>query len=450
MKDYNEKTEKRLQKAPIPSLILSFALPSAVSMLVLSLYSLADSYFVSSISPDAGAAVAAMFAMQVLLQTVGYTLGMGGGSLLSRALGRGERERALRYAAASLLGAVLAGTLITALSLVFEKRLIFFLGVDESIYQSAKEYATPLFWSAVPTCMEFVLTHLLRAEGKVVIAMWGQVIGCSLNALLDPLLIHTLGLGLAGASTATLIAQSAVTVFLLSFYLQKRTRITLIQSLGFSTLKELPEILFAGMPSLLRQGLSGGATILFNHAAKGYGASAVTAFSTVNRLFLFAFALCLGFGQGLMPVAGYQFGAGNTQRAKQAYRFSALAATFSMAAISIPIYFFAPQLIAIFSGEEEVISLGARAIRLLSLVLFSHGAVTCTIMYLQAIGKSLAGTLLASARQGIFFLPLLFLLPAKWGLEGLILTQPAADAATLLFAIPFIFYALRVGERKIQ
>lgn len=450
MTDKKQDLQNRMEHTSTPLLVLSFALPCAVSMTVVSLYSLADSYFVSTLSKQASAAVASMFALQILLQTVGYTLGMGSGSLLSRALGKGDRKAASLYASSALLYALLVGAAITLLCLLFQEKLIFILGVDKSIYPDAKNYAVPLFWSAIPTCASFVLTQLLRAEGYATVSMWGQIVGCAVNVVLDPLLIHTLGLGTAGASVATLLAHCATCGFLLRFYLSKKQDFRLFQEPLPRLLTSIGRIVPAGLPSFFRQGLSGVATVLFNHAALRHGPSAITALSTVNRIFLFVFAICLGFGQGLMPVAGYRYGAGDPSGAKRAYGFSAVAATLSTALVSLPLFLFSKNAVAVFSGDEEVIRLGSEALRAVSALLFSHGLVTCTVMYLQAIGSSTSATLLACARQGIFFLPLLFLLPVQFGWSGLVWVQPAADAATLLFAIPFALTAMKAEKKPPQ
>ena len=440
----SQKQHLRMTKEPIPRLILSLSLPTTVSMAVIALYTLADSYFVSSLGTAAGAAVGVVFAIHVLIQAVGYTLGMGGGSLLSRSLGRKEDRSANEYAAASLWFGLLIGAVITALCLLLRHKLILLLGATESIYQYALEYSIPLFWSAIPMCGAFVLSQLLRAEGKALWSMMGLVAGGLCNILLDPLLIHNLGMGIAGASTATLISQILSFLVLFAAYLFKKSQLNLFVKLDFSLFSRLGKILVTGLPSLLRQGLSGVATVLLNHAAAPHGDAALTAISVVNRLFLLVFSICLGFGQGMMPVVGYNYGSGNPDRVKKAYRFSLISATGIMLAVSLPLGVFAPSVIGFFRDDEAVIKIGAYALRLLCAVLFTHGIVTCTILFLQALGLSTPATVLASARQGLFFIPLIVLLPTRFGLFGLLLTQPLADLLTGIFAL---FFAVKAVKR---
>lgn len=439
----SQKQHRRMTSEPIPRLILSLSLPTTVSMAVIALYTLADSYFVSALGTSAGAAVGVVFAIHVLIQAVGYTLGMGGGSLLSRCLGRKETQLAGEYVAASLLAGLLIGAVITALCLIFRRELIDFLGATESIYQYALDYSIPLFWSAIPMCGSFVLSQLLRAEGKAIWSMVGITAGGLANIGLDPLLIHQFHMGISGASTATLISQILSFFVLLSAYIFKKSQLNLFAFLRFSVFSRLGSIVVAGLPSLLRQGLSGIAALLLNHATAPHGDAALTAVSVVNRLFLLVFSICLGFGQGLMPVAGYNYGSGNLDRAKKAYRFALLSATGIMLAVSLPLGIFAPSIIGFFRNDPDVIRIGAYALRLQCAVLFTHGIVTCTIMFLQALGRSTPATILAGARQGIFFLPLILLLPTRFGLFGLILVQPLADLLTVIFSAFFAVFAAK-------
>ena len=190
------------------------------------------------------------------------------------------------------------------------------------------------------------------------------------------------------------------------------------------------------------------AAILTNHAAGAWSNDAVAALSVVNRLFQLSFSLCLGIGQGMMPIAGYHYGAGMNRRVYQSYRLATLLATATLLAISLPLYVWAPSLISIFQSSAAVVTLGTAALRAQSAILFSHGIVTCANMLLQSLGKSVWATVLACARQGIFFLPLLFLLPRFYGSKALLFVQPLADAITLVFAIPFLLYIKRLLNRK--
>lgn len=430
----NDERYQKMTKADVGKTILELSLPNTIGLLVIAAYSLADSFFVSELGTEAGAAIGVVFPLPVLIQAVGYTLGLGAGSRLSRALGKRDSDTASSLAASAILWSLILGCGIATLGLWQEEPLLHLFGASKEIIGTARAYLTPLLWATPAMCATFVLSQLLRAEGLATYSMIGLAAGSLCNIILDPILISGVGMGIAGASTATLISQILSAVILLSAYVFHKSHLRPFSHLGIRSFLLFGKIFVTGLPSLARQGLSGVATILINHAAKEYSSAAVLALSLVARVFLLVFSLCLGIGQGMMPVVGYSHGAGNEKRQRDAYRFAVRLSSAVMFAISIPLMIWAPEVISLFRDDGEVIRIGAFALRAQSAILFTHGLVTCTILYLQAIGRAFLGTVLAAARQGFFFLPLVFLLPAKFGLLGLCLAQPAADAVTFLFA----------------
>lgn len=436
-------TENRLQP-----LILRFAAPTTVGMLVIALYSLADAYFVSALGTEASAAVGVSFSIQVLLQAVGYTLGMGAGSLISRSLGKKEPHIACVYARVSFWLSLIIGTLIAGIGIAFGGAIIRFLGATDSIYKEAMSYARFLFLSSPFMCATFVLSQLLRAEGKTVYSMAGLAGGSFLNIVLDCLFINKTEMGIAGASLATLISQIVSTLILVSAYILKQSQLSLFVRPKIQNLKKAGTVITNGLPSAARQGLTTLATILLNRAAGQWGDAALAAITIVVRLFLLAFSVCLGIGQGMMPIIGYNYGCRKTDRVRFTYRFSVLLSTASMLLIGIVMFVWAPAFIALFRNDAEVIAIGAVALRAQSTVMALHGVITCTIMLLQAIGKQVPATLLACARQGIFFLPLIFVLPYCFGVKSVIYVQPIADALTFLFALFFVVYISKLLKQK--
>ena len=430
----NDVRYQKMTEAPVGKTIIGLSLPNTVGLLVIAAYSLADSFFVSGLGTQAGAAVGVVFPLPVLMQAVGYTLGLGAGSRISRALGKRDVKTASSLAASAIVWSLILGCGIAAVGLWKEEALLRLFGASTDIIDTARAYLTPLLWSTPAMCATFVLSQLLRAEGLATYSMVGLAAGSICNIVLDPILISNVGMGIAGASTATLVSQNLSAVILLSAYLFHKSRLRPFSHLRIGTLFLFGKIFVTGLPSLARQGLSGLATILINHAAADYSDAAVLALSLVARVFLLVFSFCLGIGQGMMPVVGYSHGAGNAKRQSDAYRFAIRLSSATMFAISLPLIIWAPEVISLFRNDAEVIRIGAFALRAQCAILFTHGLVTCTILYLQAVGRAFLGTILAAARQGFFFLPLIFLLPAKFGLLGLCLAQPAADAVTFLFA----------------
>ena len=430
----NDVRYQKMTQAPLKKTILELSLPNTVGLLVIAAYSLADSFFVSDLGTDAGAAIGVVFPLPVLMQAVGYTLGLGAGSRISRTLGKQDERTASSYALSAIVWSLILGGGIAAVGLWQEEALLRLFGASDSLLGIARAYLTPLLWAAPFMCATFVLSQLLRAEGLATYSMIGLAVGSICNIILDPILIFSADMGIAGASTATLISQILSAVILLSAYLFHKSALRPFANIKLGALFLFGKIFVTGLPSLFRQGLAGLATILLNHAAAEYSDAAVLALSLVARVFLLVFSICLGIGQGMMPVVGYNHGAGNTKRQRDAYQFAVRLSSVAMFAISIPLIIWAPEVISLFRDDGEVVRIGAFALRAQCAILFSHGLVTCTILYLQAVGRAFLGTLLAAARQGIFFLPLVFFLPMRFGLLGLCLAQPIADAVTFLFA----------------
>ena len=439
----SEIQHRKMTEEKIRPLILRLAAPTTVGMLVTALYSLADAFFVSELGTEASAAVGVTFAIQALIQAVGYTLGLGAGSLMSRSLGSKKNDEAGAYATVAFWLSVFSGVLIMLVGLVWTGPVIRLLGATDSIYPYAVSYARYLFLSTPFMCTCFVLSQLLRAEGKAVYSMAGLAVGSVLNVLLDPLLINTFKMGIAGASFATLISQFVGLVVLLSAYFFKQSQVNLFAKISLRDFANSGKILITGLPSAFRQGLTALATILLNHAAGIWGDAAVAAISVVTRLFILAFSICLGVGQGMMPVVGYNYGFDRKDRVRHAYLFSVILSCVLMLVLSIPTLIWAPQLIGLFRKDPEVIAIGTVALRAQCYAFWVHGLITCTIMMLQAIGKQFSAAILACARQGLLFLPLIFWLPSAFGIKSVIYVQPISDALTFLFAVPFSIYALK-------
>ena len=423
--------------------ILSLAVPTVIGLLSAAVFHLFDALFVSKLGTDASAAVGITFAVQTLLQALGYTFGTGGGSLLSRNLGRGKDHDAEQIASLAFLFSITIGALITVVGLAFELPLLRLLGATEKSIPYAQRYWNVFLWSAPALCANFTMSQLLRSEGRAMYAMWGLLIGNLLNILLDPILIFNLDLGIVGAALATVSCQWISFFIFLIIYWKNKTKISIFSKIKHPDFKKSGSLLIAGAPSLLRQGLVFLSTLLFNRTAAGLGEYAISAMSVVSRMFMLTFSICAGIGQGMMSVVGYHYGAGNPEQVKKALRFALLVSTVGMAAISIPLLLLAPQIISLFRPEEEIISFGTPALRWHMSVLALHGMITCAGMYLQATGSSLSASLVAAARQGLFFLPLIVWIPWQFGIPAFRYVQPLADLFTFLLSIPLLWFSMR-------
>ena len=442
MRETDEKKEQMLTLAPA-RLVLSLAVPATAALLVSAGCGIVDAWFVSRLGTSAGGAVGIAFAVTALIQAIGYTLGTGAASLISRALGAGDRESACFFASLSFFVSLALGGAVALAGMLRPAPIIRFLGASEGIFPYARAYARFLFPSAPLMCGAFVLNNLLRAEGQVRFAMIGTVAGNLLNVALVPLLLFRFSMGISGASLALLLSQALTFILLLSRYLFGKTRVSLRPRRAAHPFRGLRSLLLIGSPSLFRQGLAGVASALLLRGARRFGDAAAAAVSVNARIFLLLYSFCLGIGQGMMPAVGYNSGAGRPERVLSLSRFSLILATAVMLVLSVPTGILAPRIIGLFRPDPEVIRVGAFLLRAQCAVFFLHGIIAVTNMLLQALGKAFPAALIAAARQGFCFLPAVLLLPRVWGLTGLCLAQAVADVLTFLLTLPFLVTALR-------
>lgn len=429
---------KRMMQKPIPGLLLSLALPTMGSMLITSIYNLADTFFVARLGVEASGAVGITFSLMALIQAAGFTLGMGGGSLISLRLGKRQVHEAGQIAGASFYLSLLCGLLIASIAF-WREPFLRLLGASETILPHAVSYSLYIFIAAPFLTGSLCLSHLLRAEGKTARALLGIAVGGFLNILLDPLLLQPLGI--QGIALATLLSQAACFAVLLSAFLTGKSSL----SLRFSGFRFSGRIFLTGFPSLLRQGLAAASAILLNRCASLYGDAVVTAMSIAGKIFMIVFTLMLGYGQGLQPLIGFNYAQHNTQRIRRAFHFCLWTGTAALTLLGALIFWQAPALIRLFMDEAEVVRIASLSLRAGALTMPLLPACTIANLSFQSVNRPVISSFLAGARQGLFFLPLILLLPGLWGVQ---LAQAFADAATFLLSVPFLIYFLRKAVDK--
>ena len=433
-----EKQYRRMTETPIPKLVTSLAFPTIVSMLVTSVYNMTDMYFVSQLGTSASGAVGILYAVQALIQTIGFTLGMGAGSLNSRKLGKKDGETASRYASSALAAAFVLGGSLGGVGLAFLEPMMVFFGATGTILPFAKDYGFYILLAAPIMCASFVLNNVLRAEGKATLSMVGIAVGSVLNIFLDWLFIFPLEMGIAGAAIATAVGQ-LVSFVVLFCYCKMGKCITQLRFRYISRrLRDYWQIIYIGSPTLFRQGLASAATTLLNYSARPYGDAVIAAMSIATKIYMILRGVVIGIGQGYQPVAGYNYGAGRYDRIKKAFWFTTVLGTAFSVVMCGVVFFSAGPLITLFRRDDaEVIRIGTAALNYLAVSLPFLAYSTYVNQTFQCLGKALRATLLASCRQGIFYIPLILLLPRVWGIFGIQITQTAADILTFAVSIPF-------------
>jgi len=438
----------RMTQTPVPKLILRLGIPTIISMMVTSLYNMADTYFVGQLGKSASGAVGVVFGLMAILQAIGFMFGQGSGSNISRLLGSRDTETAVKFASTGFCSAFCLGGVIGILGLCFLPQLMRLLGSTETILPYAKQYAFFILLAAPFYTGSNVLNNILRYEGQSLYAMIGLASGAALNIILDPIFISVLGLGTAGAGLATALSQ--IVAFSILFYMTKSGKTQSQIRLRSVTLT--PVVLFniirTGFPAMIRQGLSSLSTMVLNHSAGVYGDAAVAAMSIVNRISYFLFSIFLGLGQGFQPLAAFNYGAKKYRRVRKAFWVTMLYGIVLMAAASIVCFSFADRLIALFQDDPSVVVIGIPALRYHCLTLILLPTTTCANMLFQSLGFAGRGSLLAALRSGLCLLPMLLILPRLFGLTGIQMAQPATDFFAFLIALPIALQFLKQLKQK--
>ncbi|MGN0983492.1 MAG: MATE family efflux transporter [Gemmiger sp.] len=433
---YATQYEKMTQK-PVPSLILELGLPTTISMLVTNLYNMADTWFVGRIGTSASGATGVVFGLMAIIQAVGFMLGHGAGSHISRQLGAKHLERARVFSATSFYWSIGLGLVITLLGLCFLTPLCNLLGSTETILPYARVYAGCVLLAAPAMTASCVMNNILRYEGHAAFAMIGLVSGSLLNIVGDAVLILGFGMGIEGAGFSTMVSQYVGAAVLFSQFARGKTQTSFAPRYLSRDLRDVGSILVTGLPSLARQGLGSVSTMALNWQVKVYGDAAVAAMSIVARVCNFLFCVGLGIGQGFQPVSGFNYGAGLYSRVRQGFFFTLGFGSVLMAAFGTVGFLFAEPVVRLMRDDPAVVAVGAPAMRAQCVALLFIPLSLCVNMLFQSIGLAGRATLVATLRSGVCFLPVLWLFAGLWGLRGVELAQPAADVLTALITIPF-------------
>ena len=435
---------RMMTEAPVPGLIGRLAVPTIISMLVTSFYNMADTFFVGRIGTSATAAVGVAFPVMAVIQALGFFCGHGSGNSISRKLGAQKNDAAEELAATGFFGGLLLGVLVLIFGLLFLTPLSRILGSTDTILPYTKEYLRIILVGAPWMTVQFVLNNQMRFQGNAFYAMIGVGFGAILNIILDPILIFGFQMGIAGAAAATVISQ--LISFCLLFAGVRISGCIPIRLKNIRLSRErLREITGGGLPSLFRQGLGSVAAMTLNIAANPYGDAAIAAMSVVSRIFMFAISALIGFGQGFQPVCGFNYGAKKYGRVREAFWFCVKISTVFLGILAVLGFLLSGHLIGIFRDDPEVIRIGTVAVRFQCATLILNGWIVMNNMMTQTMGKTFYASLLASARQGLFFIPALLILPWIFGLTGIQSAQAAADVFAFLLSV--VLYR-KVIDRK--
>ncbi len=438
---------KKMTQTPIRKLILSLAFPSIISMMITMIYNVADTYFVSKINVSASGATGIVFSLMAILQAFGFMFGHGSGSCISRHLGEKKIDLARRYCSTGFFLALAVGIIIMIPGIIFVNPFMKLLGSTDTILPYAATYARYILIAGPAMTTGCVMNNILRYEGMASLSMIGLTAGGVINMVLDPIFIFLFDMGIAGAGLATAISQYISMALLLAVFLSKKPQSKI--SLKYVSLKPklIKEIIFTGAPSLARQGLNSVSNMILNVQAAAYGDVCIAAMSIVLKCANLMFSVCVGIGQGFQPVCAFNYGAKKYSRVKDGIKFTWLFSTGVMGILASVCILFAPIVTGWFRNEKEIIEIGAVTLRMLCLSLMFLPTVMVANMTFQSAGKTGRAFFLACAQNGLFFIPLVLILPEFLGLTGLEISQPLAYVASAVTAVPFLLsFSKKLGK----
>ena len=432
-RQYKEMTETSVEK-----LILRLSVPTIISMLVTNIYNMADTFFVGKLGTSASAAIGIVFSLMTINQALGFMCGHGCGSNISRKLGNKQGDAAIKFASTGFLMSLFLGVLIMIIGIIFMEPLLRIMGSTDTIMPYAKSYGICILLSAPFMTGSCVLNNVLRYEGKASLAMVGLTLGGVLNIIGDPIFIFVLNMGTLGAGISTAVSQVISFFVLLAMFGGDRT----VSRLRFSAIswdiKDILNILYTGLPSLIRQGMMSVSTMVLNYMSMPYGDAAIAAMSIVSRVCNFIFAIALGISQGFQPVSAFNFGAKKFKRVKRAFIFCCGLSMIILGILSVLSLIFSGHIIGLFRDDADVIGVGTFALRAQCIVLFVSPITLAASMMFQGAGENLASSIASFLRSGITFIPMVAILPRFFGIYGIQLAQPVADVISFVVVMPLI------------
>jgi putative MATE family efflux protein len=429
-----------LKDASVKKAVNHMSIPAIIGFLVMAIYNIVDTMFVAWLGTEATGATQVVFPIMMLISSIGLTFGIGGGSYISRLLGGNQKHQANKVTIVALLSSLSVGLLFTLIALTFIESLLIFFGAQGQVLVLSKDYGLYIILGSCFTMGNMTMNNLLRGEGSVKLSMIAMVIGAFLNIILDPIFIFVFDLGIQGAAMATLLSQMTSFLILLSYYLRKITLLSL-QINCFQPSKEIyVEIFKVGIPTLFRQVLVSVSLGLLNQNAMVYGGDTLlAAIGLVIRVYMLPMYILIGIGQGFQPVAGYNFGAHNRSRVLDALKYTVFLSMALAGIFCLAFQLFSNAILNVFQPSPQVLDYGMKGLKIYGFSLIFLSLTNTITVFFQAIGKGKESLILSISRQGIFFIPILYIFPKIFGVQGILFSQFSADLLTGLLSF-ILFY----------
>ena len=437
------------EKAPVPKAVATMAVPTMISMLVVVIYNMADTFFIGQTKdPLQVAAVSLATPVFMIFMALGHLFGIGGSSAISRALGERRKDRAWHISSFCCYGSLGLGVMVAVISVLGMEQILHLIGASENTIGFARQYLTIISIGAPTIMFSTAFANILRGEGASRESMVGNLLGTIVNIILDPVMILGLGWGVSGAALATIIGNIAACFFYISYYVRGKSMLSIRVKdfrMGDGIAASVAAI---GIPASLNNILMSFANIILNQALVGYGDTPVAAMGVALKSNMLVVLLQIGLCVGIQPLIGYNYGSGNKKRLMQVFKFTGVVSVIMGMLLTLFMIIARKTMIQVFINDAEVVSYGIRMVVALQLSAPFIGILFLCINTIQGMGKALPSLVLTVCRQGLIFIPLIFILNAMLGLDGVIYAQPAADYLSILVGIMICMHLFRSMEHR--
>ena len=446
----NVKTNTDLfENAPVPKAVATMAVPTMISMLVVVIYNMADTFFIGQTKdPLQVAAVSLATPVFMIFMALGHLFGIGGSSAISRALGERRKDRAWHISSFCCYGALGLGIIVAILSVLGMEKILHLIGASENTIGFARQYLTIIAVGAPTILFSTAFANILRGEGASRESMIGNLLGTVVNIILDPVMILVLGWGVSGAALATIIGNIAACLFYISYYVRGKSMLSIHLKdfkMGDGIAAAVASI---GIPASLNNILMSFANIILNQALVGYGDTPVAAMGVALKSNMLVVLLQIGLCMGIQPLIGYNYGSRNKKRLMQVFKFTGVVSVMMGVILTLFMIIARKTMIQVFIDDAEVVAYGIRMVVALQLSAPFIGILFLCINTIQGMGKALPSLILTVCRQGLIFIPLIFLLNSMFGLDGVIYAQPTADYLSILVGILICVHLFRSMEHR--
>lgn len=431
-----------LTQAPVHRVIGAMAIPTIISMLLTSMYNLVDTFFVGKINTQSTAAVGIVFSVMFFIQAFSFFFGNGSGNYISRQLGAQNTKDAEVMASTGLFYTLVFSLIVMLLGWIFLEPISILLGSTPTILPYTRQYLGISLLGTPFIMGTFCINNQMRFQGFTKYSVYGAISGSIINCLLDPVFIFGFSMGVSGAAVASVIGQICGFVIMLIMSQKEGVIHYTHRRISFEG-RFVKEIIAGGTPSISRQGLASVSTIALNSVAGNYGDAAIAAMSIVTRISMFIFSVIVGLGQGFQPMCGFCYGAKLYDRVKEGFWFSTKIGTFFLLFWSVVLIIFSGEVVSLFRDDPEVIAIGIPALRYQMIIFPACSFMMMANMMMQTCRKTIRANILAASRQGLFFIPLIFVLPYFYGLFGVEICQSVSDIISLIVTIPIVWSAFK-------